>query len=260
MDINQLQEILDQITFVTNEAKNVTTKMGKAAKFLATQTQIIDNQKNVLTEEVKKNFEEMKRDIIGLQNKINNRLEIADQGHIQSLKEISVAASDTQRSIKDFGNLLKYQIAESVVQDVVNQVNERLKENEESIFEHTELSTKMINQSSVSIHNVMMQNQNIQKTIEEALQNTMSYIDEKIKKMSEEVQIVSKNIESINKSTDSTLQTIEEIQDIKLWSGKLLTWLMISSSAFFIGVILTTIIAIWFNPLFKAFIAGLLQK
>lgn len=260
MDINQLQEILDQITFVTNEAKKETTSLRNMAKYLTTQIEAMEKSKGEFTLTVKNSYDQMKKDILVFQNHINSRLAFADESHMQGLGQISDAAFETQKSIRDFGKLLKQEMSEDIIQKVIDQVNKVFQKNEKSLFELTQLSSQQINSATISIHNDMIENKKIQNTIEEVSINTLIEVDKKLKEMSEEVQIVSKNIESINQSTKNSLQKIEEIQDIKLWGGKLSTWLIISSTAFLIGVIFAAIIAIWFNPIFKAFIAALLQQ
>ncbi|MDD2384631.1 MAG: hypothetical protein PHN18_10615 [Sulfurospirillaceae bacterium] len=260
MDINQLQEILDQITFVTNEAKKETTKMRNVAKYLATQIEAMEKSKGEFTLTVKNSYDQMKKDILVFQNQINSRLAFADESHMQGLGQISDAAFETQKSIRDFGKLLKQEMSEDVIQKVIDQVNKVFQKNEKSLFELTQLSSQQINSATISIHNDMIENKKIQNTIEEVSINTLIEVDKKLKEMREEVQGVSANINLINQSTQKTLQTIELIENTKLWSGELSKWFLVSSSAFFVGVIFTAIIAIWLNPLFKAFIAALLQK
>lgn len=260
MDITQLQYILDQITFAIDKAKNETTTMSSAAKYLAAQIQIIQNNKNIFITESNKNFEQMKNDILSLQNKINNRLAFADESHIQSLSQISDAAWETQKSIRDFGKLLKEEISENIIEIVISQIGEKFKNQEIALLEITKKSSQHINGLMIQIHTYMMKNEQIQKIIEENSKNTLNEVDQKLKEMRKEVQVTNKNIDLINQSTVKTLQVIERVQNAKLWGGKLSTWLIITSTAFLTGVIFTAIIAIWFNPIFKAFIAALLKQ
>ncbi len=260
MDINQLQDILDQITFSMSEAKKQTTQMQSVAKFLATQLQGLETNKNNFNMSINESFKKMKLDILILQNKINDRLVFADECHVQKLDEITNAANETQKAILDFTKVLQEKISENIIEKVINQVNEEFKRQETSLLETTQESSRYIQSVMVKIYTYMGQIEIMQNNIEENSKNTLNRVNEKMKKSHDEIQVLSTNLDLINQSTIETLQTINQIENLKLWSGRLSTWLVISVNSFLFGVILTAIAATWYNPTLKAFIAAFLQK
>lgn len=260
MDINQLENILDQITFSISEVKKQTTQMHSVAKFLATQLQILETNKDNFTMTVNESFEKMKLDILILQNKINDRLVFADECHIKKLDEITNAANETQKIIINFAEILEEKITQNIIQKVIFTIDTKFEDQEKKLFELTTTATKNINSIIIQINNYTTENKLIQEALEKNANIVLDVVNKKIQDTQQEMTLLATNINLINQSTIETLQTINQIENLKLWGGKLSIWLVISANSFLFGVIFTAIAAAWYNPALKAFIAAFLQK